>query len=59
MRLAQEWLHDILEAIEAINRYAAQGKAEFDRNELIQVWCIRHLEIIGEAAAKLSEATRA
>jgi len=36
MRLDQERLHDILEAIAAINRYAIQGKAEFDHNELIQ-----------------------
>jgi uncharacterized protein with HEPN domain len=58
MRLDQERLHDILEAIAAINRYAIQGKAEFDHNELIQVWCLRHLEIIGEAAVRLSEETR-
>jgi uncharacterized protein with HEPN domain len=58
MRLDQERLYDILEAIEAINRYTIQGKEEFDQNELIQVWCLRHLEIIGEAAVKLSEETR-
>lgn len=58
MRLDQERLHDILEAITAINRYAIQGKTEFDHNELIQVWCLRHLEIIGEATVRLSEKTR-
>jgi uncharacterized protein with HEPN domain len=58
MRLDQDRLYDILEAIEAINRYALKGKAEFDRNELVQVWCLKHLEIIGEAAAKLSEKIR-
>ena len=40
MRLDQDRLYDILEAIEAINRYALKGKAEFDRNELVQVWCL-------------------
>lgn len=57
MRLDQERLHDILEAIVAIRRYAHK-KEEFDQNELIQVWCLRHLEIIGEAAVKLSVETR-
>jgi len=58
VRLDEQRLHDILEAIEAINRYAILGKEEFERNELIQVWCIRHLEIIGESATKLSEEIR-
>ncbi len=43
MRLDEQRLHDILEAIEAINRYAILGKEEFERNELIQVWCIRQI----------------
>ncbi len=58
MRFDQDRLYDILETIEAINRYALKGKAEFDRNELVQVWCLKHLEIIGEAVAKLSEKIR-
>jgi uncharacterized protein with HEPN domain len=58
MRLDQQRLYDIIEAITAVHRYSVQGKETFDQNELIQVWCLRHLEIIGEAAAKLSEETR-
>jgi uncharacterized protein with HEPN domain len=33
MRLDEQRLHDILEAIEAINCYAILGKEEFERNE--------------------------
>jgi uncharacterized protein with HEPN domain len=42
------------EAIERIERYAGRGWEEFASNELIQVWVVRHLEIIGEAARGLS-----
>jgi uncharacterized protein with HEPN domain len=58
MRLDHERLLDILEAIEAIERYRPTTREEFDRNELVRVWCLRHLEIIGEAAATLSQETR-
>jgi uncharacterized protein with HEPN domain len=53
MRLDRERLLDIIEAIEAIERYLPRNKQEFDANELVRVWCLRHIEIIGEAAAKL------
>lgn len=48
-----ERLHDILEAIERIERYTIKGRAEFEHNELIQTWVVHHLQIIGEAAAQL------
>jgi len=48
----------MLEAIEAIQRYAVKGQDEFDHNELVQVWCLHHILLIGEAASKLSEQTR-
>jgi uncharacterized protein with HEPN domain len=38
----------------AIERYASQGRQAFDEQELIQVWVIHHLQIIGEAASSLS-----
>jgi uncharacterized protein with HEPN domain len=47
-------LLDILEAIDRIEQYASQGQADFDHQELVQVWMIHHLQIIGEAAASLS-----
>ena len=54
MRRDAERLQDILGAIEAIERYASQGKQAFDEQELIQVWVVHHLQIIGEAANALS-----
>jgi len=53
MRDPKERLQDILEAIGHIERYAAYGREEFEKSELIQSWFIRHLQIIGEAARAL------
>lgn len=53
MRSARDRLLDMLEAIEAIRRRTRGGKREFLADELIQVWCLRHIAIIGEAAARL------
>ena len=55
MRDDRERLFDILEAIERIERYAQQGQAAFEAQELIQVWMLHHLQIIGEASRSLSE----
>ncbi|AKG22027.1 HepT-like ribonuclease domain-containing protein [Calothrix sp. 336/3] len=54
MRDNREKLHDILEAIERIEKYALQGREAFEENELIQTWFIQHLQIIGEASRVLS-----
>lgn len=54
MRKEIEWLKDILEAIEQIEKYAVKGEDEYLQNELIQKWMIYHLQIIGEAANKIS-----
>lgn len=54
MRDAKVYLRDILDAIARIERYAAQGRETFEQDELIQTWIIHHLQIIGEAAARLS-----
>lgn len=53
MRDPKERLRDILEAIARIERYAARGREAFEKDELIQVWILHHLQIIGEAAARL------
>lgn len=58
MRDAKERLRDILQAIEAIERYLGRGKEAFEHDELLQVWVIRHLEIIGEAVRALPEEIR-
>ncbi|MGB3536261.1 MAG: HepT-like ribonuclease domain-containing protein [Microcoleaceae cyanobacterium] len=50
MRDDPEKLHDILEAIERINRYVVLGRERFETDELVQTWFIQHLQIIGEAA---------
>jgi len=54
MRNDEERLQDILEAIAQIEKYAIQGKEEFQNNELVQIWIIYHLQIIGEASNNLS-----
>ena len=54
MRSDRERLEDILEAIAKIERYVPRGKEEFERDELFQVWVVRHPQIIGEAASRVS-----
>ena len=49
----------MLEAIAAIERYATSDRAAFDRDELLQSWFLRHLQIIGEAARGLPDAIQA
>ena len=58
MRSDREKLEDILEAIERIDRYAVQGVQAFEQNELIQVWFIQNLQVIGEASRSLSATIR-
>jgi uncharacterized protein with HEPN domain len=58
MRDDSERLQDILEAIVQIEKYAVRGREEFERDELLQVWMVHHLQIIGEAVRGLSEALR-
>lgn len=55
MRDPKERLRDMLEAIEHIERYAAQGREAFERDELIQNWTVRHLQILGEAARAMPQ----
>lgn len=58
MRDDRERLLDIQEAIARIEKYAIRGQQVFEQEELIQIWVIRHLQIIGEAARSLSESFR-
>jgi uncharacterized protein with HEPN domain len=55
MRDEKERILDILEAIERIQKYAAKGRDAFEHDELIQNWIVHHLQVIGEAAANISE----
>jgi uncharacterized protein with HEPN domain len=59
MRDPKERLQDIIEAIDQIMRYAASGREKFERDELIQNWFLRHLQIIGEAAYRVPDEVKA
>lgn len=54
MRDDGERLTDILNAIDRILAKTAEGRAAFDRDEMLQVWVLHHLQVIGEAARCLS-----
>lgn len=60
MRSEQLYLADILDAIEAIERFTSGvDESRFLADELIQSAVLQKLSLIGEAAARLSELTRA
>jgi uncharacterized protein with HEPN domain len=59
LRDDREKMLDIMEAIECIEKYALKGRDTFQRDELVQIWMIHHIQTIGEAAARLSESFRA
>ena len=52
-------LGDILEAIERIEKHASQRHDALDSDELVQIWVVHHLMIIGEACRGLSAEFRA
>ena len=54
----QELLLDILDSIEKIEKYALRGKDAFIEDELLQVWIVYHIQIIGEAANHVSDSLR-
>jgi len=49
-------LQDMLEAIEKVEDRLTKDREAFSDDELLQVWAVHHLQIIGEAANRLSEA---
>jgi len=58
MRDRKERVRDILEAIAAIEPYRDRDRSAFEQDELLQVWFLRHLQIIGEAARRPPEEVR-
>ena len=56
MRDDRERLQDILDAIEGIERHVPAARAKLDRDELVQVWILHHLRVIGEAVRELTPA---
>ena len=59
MRDPAERVRDILESIAAIERHSDCTKTGFARDELLQTWYLRHLQIVGEAARAIPEDVRA
>lgn len=58
MRSDRERLLDIAEAIDRIIKYTRRGRKDFEDQELIQTWVIHHIEIVGEAARRISPELR-
>lgn len=53
------YLHHILERCERIARFIVTGKSSFMESERLQDAVIRNIEVIGEAAKRVSAETRA
>ncbi|MCX6844324.1 MAG: DUF86 domain-containing protein [candidate division WOR-3 bacterium] len=58
MRSDRERLLDMLEAIEQIEKYVGKGRSAIEQDELLQTWFVHHVQVIGEAAGKLSDEFR-
>ena len=54
MRDDLERLRDILKAIDHILDKTIGGRSPFNNDEMLRVWVLHHLQIIGEAARSLS-----
>jgi uncharacterized protein with HEPN domain len=54
MRDDRERLLDMTEAIARIEKYTGRGQEDFLADELVQTYLVHHLQILGEAAYKLS-----
>ncbi len=51
-------LQDILDSIQKIQERIGGGRQQFESDEMLQVWVVHHLQIIGEAARSISPALR-
>jgi uncharacterized protein with HEPN domain len=49
MRSDEDRLSDILDAIDRIKARIADDADAFQRDEMLQVWAIHYLQVIGEA----------
>lgn len=58
MRSDGERLLDILEAIEMIEARMPDNRLAFDQNDLLHIWFVHYLQIIGEAASRVSDELR-
>jgi uncharacterized protein with HEPN domain len=55
MRSDKERFLDILEAIEKIEQQVGRNRVHFNRDPMLQVWVVHYMQIIGEAASRLSD----
>jgi len=58
VRETKERVQDVLEAIERIERRVGMGWPTFESDEMLQVWVLHHLQIIGEACRAMPEGFR-
>ena len=58
MKRDEVYLQHILDAINRIASYTAEGKDAFNKNTMMQDAVIRNLEVIGEATKALSDEIR-
>jgi uncharacterized protein with HEPN domain len=54
MRSDRERLLDIVEAIEKIEKHKPDSSLTFTDDEMLQIWSVHYLQIIGEAASRIS-----
>jgi len=59
MRDDRARLIDMLEAVRSIERYAVLGKNRFFEDELVRIFIVYQLQVLGEAAYKFSPDFRA
>ena len=57
MRHDADRISDILDAIEKIQSRLTTREI-FDSDEMLRVWCLHHIVVIGEAASRISESFR-
>jgi uncharacterized protein with HEPN domain len=58
MRSDADRLSDILEAIAKIRERITDSLHAFQDDEMLQVWVIHHLQVIGEAARSVSQSLK-
>jgi uncharacterized protein with HEPN domain len=58
MRTDRDRLEDILNAAGKALERSSVGREAFLSDEMLQVWMIHHLEVIGEAVYRLSKAIK-
>lgn len=58
MRDDRERLLDMSKGIDRILSKTTQGRTIFDTDEMLQIWVLHYLQIVGEAARCLSEEFR-